>query len=58
MATNAKDNLLLLFERPTEPAFIPKGDNKVIFDVPLEYLVRTVADRLPIKPSHQGLVLQ
>lgn len=34
-----KNNLLLLFDRPTEPIFIGKGENNVSFDVPPEYYV-------------------
>lgn len=32
-------NLLLLFDRPNEPVYIPKGEEKINFDVPPEYLV-------------------
>ncbi|XP_058805148.1 phenoloxidase subunit 1-like [Phymastichus coffea] len=31
-------NLLLLFDRPSEPVFVPKGENKVGFEVPASYL--------------------
>lgn len=34
-----KKNILYLFDRPTEPIFIGKGDDNVSFDVPAEYLV-------------------
>lgn len=34
-----KNNILYLFDRPTEPIFIGKGDENVSFDVPAEYLV-------------------
>lgn len=34
-----KNNILLLFDRPTEPLFIGKGENNVSFDVPPEYYV-------------------
>jgi len=34
-----KNNILYLFDRPTEPIFIGKGDENVSFDVPTEYLV-------------------
>lgn len=34
-----KNNLLYLFDRPTEPVFLKKGENNVSFDVPQEYLV-------------------
>ncbi|XP_066260110.1 phenoloxidase 1 [Euwallacea similis] len=33
-----KNNLLLLFDRPQEPVFMPKGDQKKAFAVPPEYL--------------------
>ncbi|XP_026816301.1 phenoloxidase 1-like [Rhopalosiphum maidis] len=33
-----KNNILFLFDRPTEPIFIGKGDENVSFDVPAEYL--------------------
>ncbi|CAG9771864.1 unnamed protein product [Ceutorhynchus assimilis] len=33
-----KKNILLLFDRPQEPAFMPKGDQKKAFAVPPEYL--------------------
>jgi len=39
---STQDNILYLFDRPTEPMFIEKGDdpNKLVsFDVPTEYLV-------------------
>lgn len=32
-------NLLLFFDRPQEPVFVPKGEQKVIFEVPTNYLV-------------------
>ena len=35
-----KRNLLLLFDRPQEPVFVPKGTNKKAFDVPNDYLVK------------------
>ncbi|XP_067015429.2 phenoloxidase 1 [Anabrus simplex] len=34
----AKESLLYLFYRPTEPITFPKGDKQVIFNVPTEYL--------------------
>ncbi|XP_050439526.1 phenoloxidase 1-like [Adelges cooleyi] len=34
-----KTNILYLFDRPTEPLFIGKGDDNVTFDIPTEYLV-------------------
>lgn len=30
----SKNNLLLLFDRPGEPVFMPKGKDKAVFDVP------------------------
>ncbi|KAL1490376.1 hypothetical protein ABEB36_013085 [Hypothenemus hampei] len=33
-----KKNILLLFDRPQEPVFMPKGDQKKVFAVPPEYL--------------------
>lgn len=35
---SSKNNLLYLFDRPTEPLFIEKGDN-VSFEIPPDYLV-------------------
>lgn len=37
MANNK--NLLLLFERPSEPVFTPKGKEKAVFQVPDSYFV-------------------
>lgn len=37
MAANKK-NLLLLFDRPTEPIFVAKGVDQAVFDVPSNYL--------------------
>jgi len=37
-----KNNILYLFDRPTEPIFIGKGDDNVSFDVPTEYLVSKI----------------
>ncbi|KAL4719541.1 hypothetical protein ACJJTC_013836, partial [Scirpophaga incertulas] len=38
MADNAtKNNLLLFFDRPTEPCFMQKGDEKAVFEVPEHY---------------------
>lgn len=34
-----KKNLLLLYQRPLEPSFVPKGDKKAVFDIPENYLV-------------------
>lgn len=33
------EKLLYLFDRPTEPVYVPKGDDKVSFNVPPEFLV-------------------
>lgn len=33
-----KKNLLLLFDRPSEPVFMEKGSEKAVFDVPSNYL--------------------
>ncbi|BET00231.1 Phenoloxidase subunit 2 [Nesidiocoris tenuis] len=38
-ASSDPRTLLFLFERPTEPVFMPKGDKGAVFDVPDEYLV-------------------
>lgn len=37
----AKDDksFLYLFDRPTEPLVVPKGEEKVVFNVPDEYVV-------------------
>lgn len=35
-----KKNLLLLYHRPLEPSFLPKGDKNTVFDVPQDYLVK------------------
>ncbi|KAE8573958.1 Putative prophenoloxidase [Halyomorpha halys] len=48
MSVTAK-YLLNLFERPTEPVFVPKGQNEV-FDIPVEYLT----DRF--KPLGQAFI--
>lgn len=34
-----KNDILYLFDRPTEPIFIGKGNDNVTFDMPAEYLV-------------------
>lgn len=41
MANDGND-LLSLFERPTEPVFMPKGKNKIVYDVPSEYIVSLI----------------
>ncbi|KYQ50113.1 Phenoloxidase subunit A3 [Trachymyrmex zeteki] len=33
-----KSDILYLFDRPAEPVYVPKGENKVAFDVPANYL--------------------
>ncbi|KAJ8926016.1 hypothetical protein NQ315_009871 [Exocentrus adspersus] len=38
MSGDKRSNLLLLFDRPQEPCFMPKGDNNSVFDVPQDYL--------------------
>ncbi|XP_067015254.2 phenoloxidase 1 [Anabrus simplex] len=38
MSAATADNLLLLFDRPNEPIFTPKGNEKKIIQVPEEYL--------------------
>lgn len=32
-------NILKLFDRPTEPSFMPKGDDNTVFQAPSKYLV-------------------
>lgn len=34
-----KENLLLFFDRPTEPVFMAKGDRNAVFEVPNNFLV-------------------
>lgn len=34
-----KNNLLLLFDRPSEPIFLKKGEDNVTFDLPKSYWV-------------------
>lgn len=36
-----KTDILYLFDRPSEPIFIGKGDDNATFDIPAEYLVST-----------------
>lgn len=40
MGEKAAEGLLYLFDRPTEPVFVPKGDKQVSFDVPENFLVK------------------
>lgn len=44
-----KNNLLLFFDRPTEPCFMQKGDGKSVFQLPSDYYpdkYKGVSDRL------------
>ncbi|XP_017877241.2 phenoloxidase 1-like [Ceratina calcarata] len=36
--TTDRSGILYLFVRPTEPVYVPKGDKKVVFDIPSHYL--------------------
>ncbi|XP_044761569.1 phenoloxidase 1 [Coccinella septempunctata] len=38
MSSGTKKHISLLFERPQEPVFVAKGDGKVVFDIPNNYL--------------------
>ncbi|KAL3279080.1 hypothetical protein HHI36_016594 [Cryptolaemus montrouzieri] len=38
MSSSTKKHLSLLFDRPQEPVFVSKGDEKVVFNVPNNYL--------------------
>ncbi|XP_023292337.2 phenoloxidase 2-like [Lucilia cuprina] len=38
MSSANKENLLLLFDRPTEPVFMEKGKTSTVFDVPDKFL--------------------
>lgn len=40
-----KTGILYLFDRPSEPVYVPKGDNKVAFDIPPNYLVSIVIQK-------------
>ena len=44
MAKATAKDLLLMFDRPTEPVFMPKGENNTVFEVPSEYLVSRSTD--------------
>lgn len=60
-----KENLLLLFDRPQEPVFVPKGPKNSVFDIPREYLTdrfkeigtdfeefgESAGERIPIRTS-------
>jgi ethanolamine utilization protein EutQ (cupin superfamily) len=37
---SVQEQALSMFERPTEPVFIPKGEKNIVFDVPNDYLVK------------------
>lgn len=41
---NDKSGILYLFDRPAEPVYVPKGDKKVAFDIPPDYLVSVICD--------------
>ncbi|XP_076636736.1 phenoloxidase subunit A3 isoform X2 [Colletes latitarsis] len=36
--SNNNSNILYLFDRPTEPVYVPRGDEKIGFDIPVDYL--------------------
>ncbi|XP_043262276.1 phenoloxidase 1 [Colletes gigas] len=36
--SNNNSNILHLFDRPTEPIYVPRGDEKIGFDIPVDYL--------------------
>lgn len=56
MTSSSKENLLYLFDRPTEPLFIEKGDN-VSFEIPPDYLVSliTISFTKPLKTVSRQL---
>ncbi|XP_046834983.1 phenoloxidase 1-like [Vespa crabro] len=35
---DSKSGILYLFDRPAEPVYVPKGDKRVAFDIPPDYL--------------------
>lgn len=37
--TDTKNNLLLFFDRPTEPCFMQKGEDRATFELPEHYYV-------------------
>ncbi|KAL7300486.1 hypothetical protein TKK_0006488 [Trichogramma kaykai] len=42
-------SLLLLFDRPYEPVYVPKGENRISFDIPSNYLperYKDIGDRI------------
>ncbi|KAG8035032.1 hypothetical protein G9C98_005455 [Cotesia typhae] len=36
--TDADRGLLYLYDRPSEPVYVPKGDERIAFDIPSDYL--------------------
>ncbi|XP_043489078.1 phenoloxidase 1-like [Polistes fuscatus] len=38
MASGDKTGILYLFDRPAEPVYVPKGEKRVAFDIPADYL--------------------
>lgn len=49
MTTTDKSGILYLFDRPAEPVYVPKGDKKVAFEIPADYLpdrYKTVATQV------------
>lgn len=53
--------ILYLFDRPTEPVFVPKGEKKVAFDIPASYLVKIINSNhfwlLNIKQNFSSLLI-
>ncbi|KAK6640549.1 hypothetical protein RUM44_012245 [Polyplax serrata] len=53
-ATNSdqsKEHILhYLFDRPSEPVFLPKGDDKALFDIPTDYI------KEEYRPAREGLL--
>lgn len=41
-AMTDKNNILYLFDRPTEPIFTGKGEDNVSFDIPADYYVSQI----------------
>lgn len=39
ITANDDESFLYLFDRPSEPIVVPKGDKHVIYDIPDDYLV-------------------
>lgn len=48
MSGNKKSDILYLFDRPAEPVYVPKGENRVAFQVPANYLPE---NRQPMAPE-------